>query len=106
MESHLPHSRRTVRTDSYVLRLNKLPGHLPDDDEHHLPNRSSTRLVIHLYGQYRRSYEKRRTRNGTTTCLSSPAICPSHVKQIGTKRPIPQTRKMQLRAKRDRLPRC
>src|SRR6266436_319123 len=105
MESCLPHPRRTIQTNGHVLRSNKLPRHFSDDDEHHLPNQSCTRLVISIYGRHCCSHKTRRTGNGTTTYLPSPAIRSPHAEQTGTERPIPQTREMQLQTKRNRLPR-
>src|SRR6266436_6760114 len=62
-------------------------------------------MAIRVHGRYCSSHKTRGTRDRTTTYLSSLAIHPSHVEQTRTKRLIPQTGKMRLRAKRDRLPR-
>ena len=57
MESRLPHTRRAIRTDGYVLRVNKLASHLSDDDEHHIPMTSDVRMVLHLHGRRHHSHK-------------------------------------------------
>src|SRR6266403_6115499 len=105
MESRFPNTRRTIRTNRNVLRTHKFTCHLSNDDEHHLPHRSRPRMAIHIHGQYRNSYEVRERQNGTTTFRTPPTLYPPHASQAGTKRSIPQTRKVRLREKGNRLPR-
>ena len=50
MEGRLPHAGRAIRADSYVLWTDKLTGHLPNDDEYHLPTASDAWKVLHLHG--------------------------------------------------------
>src|SRR6266446_3775900 len=105
MESRLSNAGRPVRTYRDVLRTHKLTCHLSNDDEYHLPNRSHSRVVIRIHGRYRYPHQTRRRGNRKTTPRASPTIHPSYAPQIRTKRLVPETRKMRLRTKRNRLPR-
>ena len=49
VESSLPDPRRAIRTNRHVLRINKLPSHISDDDEYHLSQRSGTRMAISMH---------------------------------------------------------
>src|SRR6266478_5142986 len=106
MESRLPNPRRTVRTNSNVLWAHEFPRNLPDDDEHHIPYRSRSRMAIRIYGRHRNPHKTRKQRNGPTTPRATPTLHSSYASQTRTKRSIPKTRKMRLRTKRNRLLRC
>src|SRR6266404_1596430 len=106
MESRLPNPRRTVRTNSNVLWAHKLSHNLPNDDEHHIPHRSRSRMAIRIYGRHCNPHETRKRRNRPTTPRTTPTLHSPHAPQTRTKRPIPKTRKMRLRTKRNQLSRC
>src|SRR6266446_1555342 len=98
MESRLLDTRGIVRANRDVLWTHKLTRHLPNDDEHYLPHRGRPRMVIRIHGRHRHPYQTRRKRNGTTTPRTSPTLHPPYASQIRTKRSLPKTRKMRLRA--------
>ena len=50
MEGHLPYSGRALRANSYVLWVNKLTSHIPNDDEYHIPTSGHARMVLYFYG--------------------------------------------------------
>ena len=50
MESGLLDPRRLIQTTSHVLRPNKFPSHIPDNDESHLSSASHTGMALGLYG--------------------------------------------------------
>src|SRR6266446_4443799 len=106
MESRLPDPRRTVRTNSNVLRTHELPCNVSNDDEHHIPHRSRSRMAIRIYGRHCNPHKTRKQRNGPTTPRTTPALHSSYASQTRAKRSIPKTRKMRLRTKRNRLSRC
>src|SRR6266403_3164326 len=106
MESRLLDPRRAIRTNSNVLWTYELPRNLPDDDEHHIPHRSRSRMAIRIHGRHRDPHETRKQRNGPTTPRTTPTLHPSYASQTRTKRSVSKTRKMRLRTKRNRLPRC
>ncbi len=91
MESCIPNTRGTVRTNCDVLWTHKLTCYLPDDDEYHLSNQGRSRVALHVYGQHRNPYQTRRKQNRTTTLGTAPTLYPSHAPQAGTERPIPKT---------------
>src|SRR6266404_9723158 len=105
MESHLPDPRRTVRTNSNVLRTHEFPRNISNDDEHHIPYRSRSRMAIRIHGRHRNPHKTRKRRNEPTTSRTTPTLHSPHASQTRTKRPIPKTRKMRLRTKRNRLSR-
>src|SRR6266436_4874098 len=105
MESRLPDPRRTIRTNSNVLRTYELPRNIPNDDEHHIPHRSRPRMAVRIYGRHCHPHKTRKRRDGPTTPRTTPTLHSSHASQTRTKRPIPKTRKVRLRTKRNRLSR-
>ena len=50
MESSFPNSRGIIQTIGHVLRPDKLPCYIPNDDESHLPNTGSTGMALRLHG--------------------------------------------------------
>src|SRR6266436_8052612 len=106
MESRLLNPRRAVRTNSNVLWTHKLPRNLPNDDEHHIPHRGRPRMAIRIHGRHRHPHKTRKRRNGPTTPRTTPALHSSYASQTRTKRSVSKTRKMRLRTKGNRLPRC
>src|SRR6266446_6101354 len=106
MESRLPDPRRTVRTDSNVLWTYELSRNVPNDDEHHIPHRSRSRMAVRIHGRYCNPHQTRKWRNRPTTPRTTPALYSSHASQTRTERFISETRKMRLQTKRNRLPRC
>ena len=50
MESSVPHPGRIIRTKGHVLRSNKFTHNVPNDDEHHLPERGRGGMAFGLYG--------------------------------------------------------
>src|SRR6266403_2409794 len=105
MESRLPDPRRTIRTDSDVLWTYELSRNIPDDDEHHIPYRSRSRVVVRIHGRHCNPHETRKQRNRPTTPRTTPTLHSSHASQTRTERLVPKTQKMRLRTKRNRLPR-
>src|SRR5712671_5286560 len=97
MEGGLYHQRRTIRTDGHVLWSNELPGHLPNDDERHLPRRNTRGMAHCLYGRYVDRHRRQPS-------LPSKRRPPSP-HQAGPLRSFPQTREMRLRTKTYRIPR-
>ncbi len=50
MEGSLPHPRRTLQTNSHVLRAYKFPYHLSNNDEHHILETSDARMAFSIHG--------------------------------------------------------
>ena len=50
MERSLPHARGPLQTLGYVLQVDKLTSHIPNDDKHYLLTTSHARTILHLYG--------------------------------------------------------
>src|SRR6266478_7168000 len=99
MESHFPNTRRTIRANHNVLWTHKLPCNVPNDDEHHLSHRSHSRMAVSIYGRHRDPHKTGKQRNGATTSQTTPTLHPSYAPQTGTKRLVPEARKMRLRTK-------
>src|ERR1700678_1598779 len=103
MEGGLPHKRRAVRDNRHFFRPYELTGDLPDDDEHHLPKRSCTRMAIGLHGRHRHPYQTKGRRNRAATPAKAHRLHAPRSRQTRTERPIPKTRKMRLCKGRNRL---
>jgi hypothetical protein len=63
MESSVPHTRRTVQTDSDVLWPYKFAHHLSNDDEHDIPERGIIRVALCIHGQHSNPHETKSGRN-------------------------------------------
>src|SRR5258707_15851324 len=105
MEGSLPHSRRALRTYSYVLRINQLSSHLPNDDEYELPPRNRSGVAVGIHGRPGHPYQTKAGRNRRTTSTETSKICPPYPRHVTETRPLPQTREVRLQTRRDRLPR-
>src|SRR6266850_2025003 len=103
MESSLPNPGRIIRTFGYVLRSNKFPGHLPNDDEPHLPSTSSPRMAVSIHGQHSHPYQTERWRNRRTTQKTTRNPHPFSPRYLGRTRSLPQTREMRILEDRDYL---
>src|SRR6266436_8229051 len=104
MESRVPDTRRTIRTNRNVLWAHKFAHHLPNDDEYHLPHRGCSRMALCIHGRYCNPHQTQGKRNRAATSRTPSTIHTSHAPQTRTKRSIPKTRKMRLREKGNRLP--
>src|SRR5712691_10341936 len=56
VEGRVPYPRRIIRTPRYVLRVDKFPLNLSNNDEYHLSPPCPTQEFLHLYGRWRHSY--------------------------------------------------
>jgi hypothetical protein len=59
MESYLPHPRRPIWTHSNVLWINKLTSHVPNDNEHHILQRSGTGMGISIHEWHSNPHKKK-----------------------------------------------
>src|SRR6267154_5568212 len=58
---------RSLRTNGYVLRLNKFAKYIPTNDGYDLRSANRTRMAEGLHGQYSPGKQRRPTRNDPTT---------------------------------------
>ncbi len=96
MESHLPYTRRTLQTNSYVLWTHELPSHFPNDDKHHILQTSGPRLAFSLYGWSRDPYKMTPQRNRRRTLAMSQGIHPYHPQRPRKEWSLPQTWEVHL----------
>jgi hypothetical protein len=96
MESSIRHELRSLRTASNVLWDDQLPSHLSDHDECAIQRRTPTRLAVNLYGRHTHTHPIRPPIPSNKS--------PPNPRQATQARPLPQTRKVRLRAKRSRIP--
>ena len=59
MKSSICHEPRPLRTTSYVLRANELPGNLSNHDEWNLRNGTKGRVALNLYGWHLSKHKPR-----------------------------------------------
>jgi hypothetical protein len=97
MEGGIHHEPRPYRAAGNVLRDDQLPSHLPDHDECTVQRRTLTRLAVDLHGRHPHTHPIRPP--------IPPNKSPPNPRQTAQTQPLPQTRKMHLRAKRGRVPR-
>ena len=99
MERSVPDPKRPVRTHGNVFWFNQLPGNIPDDDEHHLPNGGSKRVAICIHGRYRHPHKTGTPRNRAATPGQALYPHPSRPGQARTAQPLPQTGKLRIQGK-------
>ena len=103
MEGSLPNTRRTIRTNGYVLQIDQLASNVPNDNEHNLLEKGSSGMAISLHGWHRDPYKAKTGRNWWATSKKTPTIHAPHTRYIETKWSIFQTWEMQVQEGRNRV---
>ena len=103
MESGLHNQWRAVWTNGHVLRTNQLPHHIPNNDEHHLPQPYWQRERYHIHGWHSNTYGTKARRKPRRTRGEASKASPQITKD---KQPPPEPRKMCVRIGPPWFPRC
>jgi len=104
MESCVPHSQRTIRTNCHVLWPYQLSCHISNDDEYNILIRHSKRGYISLHGQYHNPYKEMDQWNTWATFGTAPKTCPWNIGQIRGQWPLSEAGEMCLQTRRNWVP--